>query len=133
DCDDMNICTGFETCVNHSCQPGMMLDCDDHNSCTDDSCDAQAGCQHANNTAPCDDASACTTNDTCSGGTCGRTAVVCTALDACHQAGTCAPATGMCSNPASPMGTPCTGGACDGAGNCEPTTTTTTTSTSTTT
>src|SRR5207247_1138426 len=69
----------------------------------------------------------------CSGGTCGGTAVVCTALDECHQAGTCAPATGMCSNPASPMGTPCTGGACDGAGNCEATTTTTTTSTSSTT
>src|SRR5439155_1041920 len=73
------------------------------------------------------------TNDTCSGGTCGGTAVACTALDECHQAGTCAPATGMCSNPPSPVGTPCTGGACDGAGNCEATTTTTTTTTSSTT
>src|SRR5439155_1450478 len=65
DCDDMSICTGFETCVSNKCQPGMTLDCDDHNPCTDDSCNAQSGCQHANNMAPCDDGNACTTNDTC--------------------------------------------------------------------
>src|SRR5439155_149351 len=70
ECDDMNICTGFETCVNNTCQPGMMLDCDDHNPCTDDTCDAQLGCQHSFNHNSCDDGNACTTNDQCSGGSC---------------------------------------------------------------
>src|SRR5262249_15458215 len=46
---------------------------------------------------------------TCSNGTCvGANPVVCTPSDQCHDAGTCAPATGTCSNPAK-AGTP----ACD--------------------
>jgi len=51
--------------------------------------------------------------------------VVCTALDQCHDTGTCDPLTGQCSNPAKPEGTPCgdnnpctTNDACDGAGLC---------------
>ncbi|MFO0652611.1 MAG: hypothetical protein U0326_40725 [Polyangiales bacterium] len=33
--------------------------------------------------------------------------VVCRASDACHAAGTCSPATGLCSNPVAPNGTAC--------------------------
>src|SRR5206468_2791612 len=46
--------------------------CDDDNICTDDSCDPAVpdGCVHANNTASCDDGSACTINDACAEGTC---------------------------------------------------------------
>ena len=59
----------------------------------------------------CNDGSACTGNDVCTGGTCGGTAVVvCTAMDQCHVAGTCNPATGMCSNPAANDGTTCNDG-----------------------
>jgi len=45
-------------------------DCDDHNGCTDDSCDANFQCQHANNTAACNDGDSCSVNDACNGGTC---------------------------------------------------------------
>jgi len=52
--------------------------------------------------------------------------VVCTALNACHSAGTCDPATGTCSNPAKPSGTSCSDGnacnadeTCDGTGSCQ--------------
>jgi len=38
--------------------------------------------------------------------------VVCTAQDECHEAGTCDPTTGTCSNPIMAGGTKCTGGTC---------------------
>jgi hypothetical protein len=43
-------------------------------------------------------------------------AVTCTASDACHAAGTCDPATGICSNPAKPEGAACNDGASCTAG-----------------
>ena len=57
---------------------------------------------------PCEDGDLCTTDDVCLGWRC-RTgdAVVCEALDACHVAGTCDPATGLCSDPIAEDGTPC--------------------------
>jgi hypothetical protein len=48
---------------------------------------------------------------TCAGGVCGTTVgVVCTALDQCHLAGPCVPATGRCTNPAKSNGTACNDG-----------------------
>jgi hypothetical protein len=53
---------------------------------------------------------------------------VCTALDECHEAGECNPATGVCSNPNSLAGKPCGSDSdtectspdtCDGAGSCQ--------------
>jgi ElaB/YqjD/DUF883 family membrane-anchored ribosome-binding protein len=47
--------------------------------------------------------------------------VVCTALDACHIAGFCDPATGTCSNPPMPTcddGDPCTADSCDPVAGC---------------
>src|SRR5207253_1077321 len=59
----------------------------------------------------CNDTSACTQTDTCQGGACtGTNPVTCTAQDQCHVAGTCNPATGLCSNPAAPDGTACNDG-----------------------
>jgi hypothetical protein len=59
----------------------------------------------------CTDGDACTRSDTCRQGTCeGANPVVCTALDQCHDAGTCDPASGVCSNPDKPDGTTCTDG-----------------------
>jgi hypothetical protein len=44
-------------------------------------------------------------------GTCqGADPVTCFALDGCHNAGTCEPSTGICSNPAKPDGTVCSTG-----------------------
>ena len=84
------------------------------------------GCCTTN--AQCNDGNACNGVETCgAGNTCqAGTPVVCTASDACHTAGTCSPATGLCSNPNAPDGTTCndanactasdacTGGVCGG-------------------
>ena len=60
---------------------------------------------------PCDDASACTGTDTCIAGICaGSDPVICTASDQCHDAGTCDPGTGACSDPAKADGAACDDG-----------------------
>lgn len=83
----------------------------DVNECTDDICNGAGACTHPNNTSPCDDGNACTQTDTCQAGACsGTNPVQCTALDQCHDAGSCDPATGACSNPAKADGTSCDDG-----------------------
>jgi hypothetical protein len=70
-------------------------------------------CQFVNtpNGTPCNDFDACTQTDTCQNGRCvGSNRIICTALDQCHDVGTCDPATGLCSNPAKPNGTACDDG-----------------------
>src|SRR5262249_19333618 len=63
------------------------------------------------NGSACSDGNGCTQNDTCQAGTCvSGPAVVCPAPDQCHNAGTCAPATGLCSNPNKTNGTACNDG-----------------------
>jgi cysteine-rich repeat protein len=58
--------------------------------------------------ATCNDSNACTQTDTCVAGSCtGGNPVVCTALDQCHDPGTCAPGTGTCSNPNKADGATC--------------------------
>jgi hypothetical protein len=65
---------------------------------------------------PCDDGDMCTSSDSCQAGACtGGASVMCSALDACHVAGTCASASG-CSNPAASDGTTCP--FTSGAGGC---------------
>jgi hypothetical protein len=97
-CSDGNACTSGDTCGGGSCQPGGPTNCDDGNPCTDDSCDAQAGCLHANNVSACSDGNACTDGDTCSAGACQPGgAVSCADGDACTL-DTCVPQSG-CSFP----------------------------------
>lgn len=69
----------------------------------------------------CNDADACTQTDTCQAGVCtGANPVVCAASDTCHQAGTCDSGSGVCSNPASPDGSPCSDAdACTQSDTCE--------------
>ena len=56
----------------------------------------------------CNDGNACTQTDTCQAGACsGTSPVVCAAPGPCHLAGTCDPATGVCSNPNAPNGSAC--------------------------
>src|SRR5207247_2566082 len=73
------------------------------------------------NGAPCDDGNACTQSDTCQAGACvGADPVGGTAADQCHAAGTCNPASGVCSNPAKPDGATCNAGnACRQSDPCE--------------
>src|SRR5439155_1352275 len=59
----------------------------------------------------CNDGNACTQTDTCKRRVCmGTNPVVCPAPDQCHDAGTCNPGTGTCSNPAKPDGSACIDG-----------------------
>jgi len=78
-------------------------------------------CPGAPNGTACNDGNACTLTDSCQSGVCaGSSPVVCTASDACHNVGTCAPATGVCSNPAKPNGSACNdGSACTQVDSCQ--------------
>jgi hypothetical protein len=106
--------------INPTPGPCACVDCDDDNICTDDSFDPVDGCVHAPNTDPCDDGDACTLVDACRDGSCsGSSPVICAALDQCHDAGVCDPASGACSNPSKPDGTSCDdGSACTGGDFC---------------
>ncbi len=74
-CEDGNQCTVKDTCGNGKCVTGVPMDvkvaCDDKNVCTDEGCDAAKGCTHVPKAGTCDDASPCTTGETCANGACG--------------------------------------------------------------
>jgi hypothetical protein len=126
-CSDGDACSGGDACADGECAAGPLADCDDGNACTTDGCDPATGCVVTNNTGPCSDGNACTAGDFCGGGSChAGEPVVCAAVDQCHVAGACNPATGACSNPVTPDGTICndgdlctTGETC-AAGTCTP-------------
>ncbi len=135
-CNDGNACTTSDTCQAGACSAGTTVTCTASDQChTAGTCDPGTGvCSNpakANGTT-CDDSNACTTGDSCQTGTCTPvTTTTCTASDQCHDAGTCDPGTGVCSNPAKANGTTCTdsnacttGDSCQ-AGTCTPVTTTT--------
>src|SRR5436309_5355538 len=87
-------------------QPGE--DCDP-GAATSDCC--SAACRFEPAGAACDDRNACTESDSCDGlGVCVGRPVTCQPLDQCHDAGTCNPATGNCSNPPKMNGTACRDG-----------------------
>lgn len=104
-------CTGVCGPQTNNC--GQSVDCGP--CCTPKTCaDAPSQCgsldDGCGDTITCD----CDACQTCSSGTC--VPVACTALDECHNAGTCDPGTGSCSNPPAPNGTTCSNGQClDGA------------------
>jgi hypothetical protein len=134
-CSDGNACNGAETCDGSgTCRTGTPLAVDDGNACTVDACDpASGGITHVPvvcsggdqcsvaacnpstgctitpnpNGTPCNDSNACTQTDSCQNGACtGTNSITCVARDACHTAGTCDTAAGVCTNPAVPP--PCT-------------------------
>lgn len=97
-CDlDSDLCT-LDHCsgVDLSCSAGLRKDCDDGDVCTNDSCNPATGaCQHAFNTASCDDLDPCTTGDRCDLGLCRGTAVVCDDGNFCTE-DVCNPVSGNC-------------------------------------
>jgi subtilisin family serine protease len=124
-CDDGSACTAGETCQAGICGGGTPVVCAALDSCHDAGvCNPANGtCSNppkANGTA-CSDGNACTQSDTCQGGTCtGASPVVCSALDPCHDVGTCNPSNGTCSNPAKTDGTACNdGNACTQSDTCQ--------------
>jgi len=111
-CEDGNACTGGDACQNGSCVAGAAKTC-----AATDTCHAAGTCNPATGTcsnpikangAGCSDGNACTQTDVCMQGVCmGSNAKVCAASDQCHDAGTCTPATGVCTNPATRNGKVC--------------------------
>jgi hypothetical protein len=125
-CDDGNTCTVGDTCEGGHCEATALPNgtaCDDDNGCTaTDTCQSSTclGIAVQDGTT-CTDGSACTTTDVCGNGSCrGSEPIVCTALDDCHDAGTCNPATGDCSTPAKADGAACSDGdACTQTDTCQ--------------
>jgi hypothetical protein len=94
------------------CDP--TLPCCGNLSCTDGTCQCPPGQSFCEGAATCVDTTSDPSNCggcgvVCATGICTGGACVspCVAVDSCHVAGTFDPATGACSNPAQPEGTPC--------------------------
>jgi MYXO-CTERM domain-containing protein len=112
-----NLCVDG-VCCSTSCNAGSTTDCQ--------ACSVAAGgtldgtCTAIPGPRACDDGSLCTSSDSCQSGVCvGTPSVTCTALDVCHDAGTCVPATGLCPNPIRANGTNCNdGNACTQTDSC---------------
>ncbi len=113
-CNDGSKCTKSDSCLAGVCTGSTPVMCPVPDQCHDvAACVAATGLcpvtPKADNTS-CDDGDKCTTTDACQAGVCDGTAVVCTALDECHNIGTCVAATGLCLNPNKADGTPCANG-----------------------
>jgi hypothetical protein len=98
--------------------------CNDDNPCTTDTCNvAASACVFTSvvNGTTCNDGNGCTQADSCQAGTCiGASPVVCVPSDQCHDAGSCNPATGACSNPNKANGSACNdGNACTQSDSCQ--------------
>ena len=119
-CDDANLCTAGDQCVQGACVGASLVACDDKNTCTIDTCDPSAGCGHAPLAGPCDDGDVCTIGDNCSSGACLPGAAspcddgdACTVGDHC-QGGLCLPGTATgCDD-----GNTCTVDTCGATGGC---------------
>jgi hypothetical protein len=116
DCNDGNPCNGVESCDvgTGTCTSTPPMNCSGLDGpCADGVCDPDLGCvpEAFENGIACSDGNACTLGDTCQGGICTPlSSVVCSPLSQCHDAGTCDPDTGLCSNPTKPPGSPCDDG-----------------------
>jgi len=115
-CNDGNACTRTDRCNSNAvCVGSNPVVCTALDQCHVAGVCAPATGVCSNPNKPdgttCNDSNACTLADTCQAGTCaGRNPVVCTALDQCHDAGACNPATGVCANPNKTNGTTCDDG-----------------------
>lgn len=94
-CPDDNLCDGTASCdTEHDvCDPGTPVVCDAPTGvCKVAGCDPTTGsCEvaDADDGTTCDDQSVCTTNDQCTGGTCGGSSITCTPPNACQQSAGC--------------------------------------------
>jgi hypothetical protein len=114
-CNDGNACTQTDTCQSGTCTGSNPVVCTALDQCHEvGTCNTSTGvCSNPNKTngTACNDSNACTQTDTCQSGTCtGSNPVVCTALDQCHDVGTCNTSTGVCSNPNKANGSACSDG-----------------------
>lgn len=123
-CNDGDACTQSDTCQAGTCAGANPVVCAAQDQCHNaGTCDTGTGlCSNpvkGNGTA-CNDGNACTQSDTCQSGSCtGANPVQCSALDQCHEAGTCNTSTGQCSNPNAENGISCNNEACSGEATCQ--------------
>lgn len=129
-CNDGNACTSDDACQQGACTMGAARSCTALDDCHDaGTCDPISGaCSNPvkDDGVACSDGSLCTQADSCQGGVClGGNPIVCEARDQCHDAGACNPASGACSDPMKPAGTPCSvgpvAGTCTTDGTCSTT------------
>jgi hypothetical protein len=123
-CSDGSACTRTDTCQAGTCTGTNSVVCTAGLCHSSASCDPTSGaCAYVNSVdgLACSDGNSCTQTDSCLTGTCtGGNPVVCSASDQCHTAGTCDPASGVCSNPAKGNGTACSdGNACTTTDTCQ--------------
>ena len=123
-CDDTNLCTQGDVCAQGVCG-GTAVACAAQDQChTTGVCEPSSGLC-ANPPKPdgnaCEDGNLCTRGDACTAGACSAgTPTACVAIDECHAAGVCAPATGSCSTPILDDGTGCNdGSACTNGDICQ--------------
>ncbi len=124
-CNDGNACTATDTCQAGVCAGANPVTCTAQDDChVAGTCNPSTGA--CDNPArpdgtSCSDGDACTRTDTCQAGVCtGASPVACGPPDQCHEAGTCDPSTGACTNPRKPDGTACSdGNACTQSDTCE--------------
>jgi hypothetical protein len=121
-CNDGNACTQTDTCQSGVCTGSNPIVCTASDPCHDaGACNSATGiCSTPSKPdgTVCDDGDACTQSDTCRSGACiGSSPVTCAPSDACHDMGSCDPATGLCSNPVKPDGSACSD-ACTPTGTC---------------
>ncbi len=107
-------CTGNGDCMSGFCVDGVCCNsaCGGNNQNDCQACSRAAGAGGdgscgARNGARCSDGNPCTLNDACRGMNCNGTELACTALDQCHNAGTCDRASGRCTNPPKADGSTC--------------------------
>ena len=126
-CSDGNACTQTDSCQTGVCNGTNPVVCNAPDTCHDaGTCNTTSGaCENPppkpDNT-PCNDADLCTQTDTCQIGVCtGSNPVICSPSDDCHDPGTCAPPTGICSaGPPKANGSPCSdGNACTVGDTCQ--------------
>ena len=91
-CDDKNACTTGDVCSSTGKCAGTVVGCDDANVCTSDACVAATGaCKHDAVGGNCEDGNACTTGDSCIGGSCqpGPVDCICAGLTVCDDGDLC--------------------------------------------
>ena len=111
-CDDNNLCTENDLCVDmctnkkrwllsHECCSvcvGTPKNCDDGNMCTSNVCNETTGnCEATNNMQLCDDLDACTENDVCVNGVCLGIPKICNDENSCTD-DSCNSVSGICEN-----------------------------------
>jgi hypothetical protein len=114
-CDDGNACTAATACLAGVCSGPVTVICAPPAVCKlAGTCNTSTGvCDYPNaaDGIACADTNLCTTGETCLAGTCRTTPeLTCGAETICRNAGSCDPATGVCSQTNRPDGTTCDDG-----------------------